>query len=575
VPAKAADPGDFRTPPLVAVNATDSLRRSLAWLCAVRIVIIMLILVSAVLVQSGSGAAAEISFLYRIAIAGFLLSLFHWTTANRLPARTSAWIQVFGDLALVTLLVYSSGGPDSVFTFFYVVVIGTAGFLLHRLGAVLTASTAAILYGSMVELVTYGALPVPPFAALSEWTGPRVRYNVAITVVGLFGVAFMVAYLSEKLLLAREELARQQRALSKLQHLYGNVIASLSSGLLTTDSRQRVTFLNAPGGEMLGLEPAAVAGRFLADLDLPFPCDWESIRKRARGREPYRAETEFDRFGVRRVLGYSLRVLEGPEGDEGTLILFQDLTDVKKLERRVRFNEQLAAVGELAAGIAHEIRNPLASISGSVQVLSNELSVGSTERRLMEIIVSESNRLSGILEEFLRFVRPQERRVADFDVAKTISEVMEIFRLSDEISDSHHIEVDVRPAQYILPGDRDQVRQIVYNVAKNAVRAMTAGGTLTVVGREAADGYEIRFTDTGRGMSPDELSRLFTPFSTAFDDGTGLGMAIVRKIVEDHGGTIDAESRPGEGTTVTISLPRASSAREAAETAAVPIGVAG
>ncbi len=525
--------------------------------------------------QSGSGAGAEISFLYRLVGAAVLLSVFHWTAGRRLPARPSAWIQIVGDLGIVTLLVYSSGGPDSVFTFLYLVVIGTAGFLLYRVGAVLVASFGAILYGSMVELVAYGVLPVPPFAALPEWTGPRVRYNLAITVVGFFGVAFMVSYLSEKLSSAREELARRQKALSRLQHLYANVIASMSSGLLTTDSRQRVTFLNTPGGEMLGLEPSAVTGRYLAELELPFPCDWDSIRKRARGRELYRAETEFDRGGSRRVLGYSLRVLEGAEGDEGTLILFQDLTEVKKLERRVRFNEQLAAVGELAAGIAHEIRNPLASISGSVQVLSNELSVGSTERRLMEIIISESNRLSGILEEFLRFVRPQERRVAPFDVATTISEVMEIFRLSDEVSDAHSIEVDVQPSSSILSGDRDQIRQIVYNVAKNAVRAMTAGGTLTVAGREEPGGYAIRFSDTGRGMGRDELSRLFTPFSTAFDDGTGLGMAIVRRIVEDHGGTIDIESHPGEGTTVSIHLLRDARAREAAETAAVPQGVAG
>jgi signal transduction histidine kinase len=336
-----------------------------------------------------------------------------------------------------------------------------------------------------------------------------------------------------------------------------------------------VTFLNAPGGEMLGLEPSAVIGRPLAELELPFPCDWDSIRKRARGRQPYRAETELVRSNIRRVLGYSLRVLEGADGDEGTLILFQDLTEVKKLEGRLRFNEQLAAVGELAAGIAHEIRNPLASISGSVQVLSNELKVGSTERRLMEIIVSESNRLSGILEEFLRFVRPQERRVAVFDVGATVSEVMEIFRLSDEISDAHEIEVDVSPATSTLSGDRDQIRQIISNVAKNAVRAMDAGGRLQVCGREERGGYTIQFADTGRGMSPDELARLFTPFSTAFDGGTGLGMAIVRKIVEDHGGTIELESRPGEGTTVTIHLPRDARAREAAENAAVPMGVAG
>jgi two-component system sensor histidine kinase PilS (NtrC family) len=433
---------------------------------------------------------------------------------------------------------------------------------------------ASILYGTMLELVAFGALPVPPFASLSEWSSPRVRYNLVITVVGFFGVAFMIAYLSEKLHSAREELARRQKALAKLQHLYANVIASMSSGLLTTDSRQRVTFLNSPGGEMLGLDPAGITGVSLAELDLPFPCDWESIRTRARGRQPYRAETEFVRGGSLRILGYSLRVLEGPEGDEGTLILFQDLTDVKKLERRVRFNEQLAAVGELAAGIAHEIRNPLASISGSVQVLSNELLVGSTERRLMEIIVSESNRLSGILEEFLRFVRPQERRVASFDVATTISEVMEIFRLSDEVSDAHGIELDVFPGSSTLSGDRDQIRQIVYNVAKNAVRAMDAGGRLTISGREEGGWYVIRFADTGRGMSPDELARLFTPFSTAFDGGTGLGMAIVRRIVEDHGGTIDVESHAGEGTTVTIHLPRDARAQPAAEPAAVSMGVA-
>ncbi len=174
----------------------------------------------------------------------------------------------------------------------------------------------------------------------------------------------------------------------------------------------------------------------------------------------------------------------------------------------------------------------------------------------MEIIVSESNRLSKTLEDFLRFVRPQERRVADFDVALAVTEVMDLFRLSDEVSDAHRIGVDVLPSHSNLSGDRDQIRQIIYNIAKNAVRAMAEGGTLTVLGREEDAWYSIRFTDTGRGMSEEQLGRLFTPFSTAFDGGTGLGMAIVRRIVEDHGGAIDAESRPGEGTTVTVLLPR-------------------
>jgi two-component system sensor histidine kinase PilS (NtrC family) len=344
---------------------------------------------------------------------------------------------------------------------------------------------------------------------------------------------------------------------------------------VTADSKQRVTFLNHAGGDILGVAPARATGKKLSEVGLTLPSDWDQIRHRTRGHDGYRSEIEIQRGEQRRMLGYSLRALKDPEGEDGALIVFQDLTEVKKLERQARFNEQLAAVGELAAGIAHEIRNPLASISGSVQVLSNELSVGSAERRLMEIIVSESNRLSKILEEFLRFVRPQERRVAWFDVATSIHEVLELFRLSDEISDAHRIVEDVLPVESLLSGDRDQIRQIVYNVAKNAVRAMPEGGTLTVEGREDGAWYSIKFRDTGRGMSEEEIARVFTPFSTAFDGGTGLGMAIVRRIVEDHGGAIDVESQPGEGTTVTILLPRppavgagivaASAAREAVQ----------
>ena len=160
------------------------------------------------------------------------------------------------------------------------------------------------------------------------------------------------------------------------------------------------------------------------------------------------------------------------------------------------------------------------------------------------------------------------------DVAGNIQEVLDLFRLSDEVSDAHSIVVDVEPPSSILAGDRDQIRQIIYNVAKNALRAMPDGGTLTVKGREDEAWYSIKFRDTGRGMSDEEVARVFTPFSTAFDGGTGLGMAIVRRIVEDHGGAIDVESRPGEGTTVTVMLPREIAARAVPQrAAAAPEGV--
>jgi two-component system sensor histidine kinase PilS (NtrC family) len=537
----------------------DSLKRSLNWLAAIRIAALLLILLSAALLHAGTGVELPVpflNFLFGLNAAALLLGVFHWTVGRWLPPLVSAYLQIFGDLALVTVLVYCSGGPYSVFNFLYLVVIGTSAFLLYRIGAVVLASAGAVLYGAVVQMLASGILPAPPLAPAYDWTGPRVRYNLAVTVAGFYGVAFMVSYLSEKLRSARAELERRQKALHRLQNLYGNVIATMSSGLMTTDSRQRITFLNRAGGDLLGADPARVAGKSLSDFGFVLPEDWRTIWEGGRRWDTFRGEIETDRESSRRVLGYSLRGLKERDGEQGLLILFQDLTELKKLERKARFNEQLAAVGELAAGIAHEIRNPLASISGSVQVLSNELTVGSTERRLMEIIVSESNRLSKILEDFLRFVRPQERRVESFDVANTVSEVMDLFRLSDEVSDAHRVEVDVDPPHSILAGDRDQIRQIIYNVAKNAVRAMAAGGTLRVFGREDDGWYSIRVTDTGRGMSEEELGRLFTPFSTAFDGGTGLGMAIVRRIVEDHGGAIDADSRPGEGTTVTVLLPR-------------------
>ena len=255
----------------------------------------------------------------------------------------------------------------------------------------------------------------------------------------------MVSYLSEKLRGAREELEQRQKALSRIQTLYANVIASMSSGLVTTDSRERVTFLNQAGGDILGIGPARAVGKLLSEIGLALPSDWTrsaSARAGAKG-SARRSKSSAERRGASSATRCARSRTR--TGRTAALIVFQDLTEVKKLERQARFNEQLAAVGELAAGIAHEIRNPLASISGSVQVLSHELSVGSAERRLMEIIVSESNRLSKILEEFLRFVRPQERRVAAFDVAGNIQEVLDLFRLSDEVSDAHRIEADVRP----------------------------------------------------------------------------------------------------------------------------------
>jgi len=212
-------------------------------------------------------------------------------------------------------------------------------------------------------------------------------------------------------------------------------------------------------------------------------------------------------------------------------------------------------VGELSAGIAHEIRNPLAAIAGSVQVLKGSKSLTAQEQRLMSIVLKESERLNKSIAEFLRFVRPQERVPSEFDIAVTLAETLDLLSNSSELRSDHHIEPEIVPPSFLINGDADQIRQVFWNLARNAMQAMPHGGTLLV--RTAVDdgAYNIIFSDSGHGMSEADLQKLFTPFRTNFPSGTGLGMAISYRIVQDHGGRIDVESKEGVGTTITVALP--------------------
>jgi two-component system sensor histidine kinase PilS (NtrC family) len=540
------------------------LRRSLFWLTTIRIVVFVLILLSAILVQVGSEAEVEISYLYGLCAAALVLSAFHWTAGRFLPARAEAYVQILGDLALVCLLVYSSGGPNSVFTFLYLVVIGAAAFLLFRTGAVIIASAAALAHGLMVELTAYEVLPRPRMAAAAPWGGAeRIGYNLAITVVGFYGVAFMVSYLSEKLRGTREELENRQRALSRIQTLYANVLASMSSGLVTADARQRVTFLNQAGGDILGIVPARRSG---STADIGWTCrGLGADPRRTRGaRATVPRSRSRARFPARaRLLGARA---QGPGRRGRALIVSRTSRRSSGSSGRRGSTSSSRPSESWRPGSRTRSETPRVDLGIGrccpTSFRSGRPSAGSWRSSCRSPIGSQDPR--GVPP-----VRAAAgRRVASFDVAGSIKEVLALFRLSDEVSDAHRIVDDVRPETSPLSGDRDQIRQIVYNVAKNAVRAMPDGGTLTVEGREDDAWYSIKFRDTGRGMSQEEIARVFTPFSTAFDGGTGLGMAIVRRIVEDHGGAIDVESAPGAGTTVTILLPRSAAAHVAAGRAA-------
>ncbi|HET9795331.1 MAG TPA: ATP-binding protein [Thermoanaerobaculia bacterium] len=529
----------------------DSLTRSLRFLTIIRLVVAGTIVLSSVLIQASAGLSLRLGPIYAVGGAAVVLSGIWVAVRRALRPVQEAYLQLGGDVFLVTALVYFSGASDSVFTFLYLVVIAVAAFFLLRPGALLVASLASILYGLTIELTAYEVIPAPPLFYRTDWTSPSLLFSLCFTIAGFYGIALLASLIAEKLHLARREISERTIEFEKMRALHADVIESMSSGLATVDATGIVTFLNRGGGEILERLPLEAKGCWIWDLGLLSAEEWQSVTSGWFRSPATRGETEIG--GERpRTIGYSIRKLKGTAG---FLVLFQDLSDVKSLEAEARAREKLAAVGQLAAGIAHEIRNPLASISGSAQMLGNEMRTGSSERRLVEIIVAESRRLSKILEDFLHYARPGAPQCVMFDVGASLSEAMNLFSHSDEVRDHHLLNLQVESAASIF-GDPGQVRQIFWNVARNAISAMPDGGILDVTGRVEGDWYSIRFHDTGRGMSPERQEMLFQPFATAFDGGTGLGMAIVRRLVEEHGGRIRVDSRPGFGTAIEIFLPR-------------------
>jgi len=536
------------------VPAEDSaaLRSLLRSYASLRLIVVFTLMFSAFLIQITFDVSLPLNLIYYLVAFACSLSVGSLLSLERIPAEANAGLQLLGDLVVVTGLVWISGGPDSSFTFLYLAIVAAASILLGRRGALSTAGLAAVFYTVLVDLMYWGA--VPSLEGPRHWPVATLVGNVALNLAAFAGTGLLVSAASEKLRDARRDLERRKGEIARLQALHASVLSSMSSGVLTADLDGLVTYANRAATDLLDLAAVDVVGRSVLATGLLDPAGWERIR--ATEGEALRFEAVRPTRGSEAFFGVSASPLRDPSGRAtGRILIFQNLTRLKKLEGEVRLKEKMAAVGELAAGIAHEIRNPLASISGSVQVLKGMVAPGSAELKLMDIVVTESQRLARILEDFLRYVRPRERAVEAVDAPAALRDVLTLLAHSDEISPRHAIAVDLDPPSAVLAADPGQLRQIFWNVARNAVAAMPAGGSLAVKARLEDGSWTVSFADEGRGMSAEERDRLFTPFAHSFPGGTGLGLAIVYRIVEEHGGRIDVETEPHRGTTVTISLP--------------------
>ena len=537
-------------------------RRRLAWLIASRAIVSTLLLGSGLLFQINSPGAVPVRPFFTLIGIAYGLTVVYAVmlrAADRLPWLAD--VQLGIDACVITAFIAVSGGVSSYFSLLYVLPIIAAATLLRRRGALTVGLLSALLYGALVLAQYQGPLPwAGPWLAFSGVALPPARvaqYTVAINIFAFLAVAALAGSLAENLSLTGARLERASREILDLQAFNQDIIDSLTSGLLTAEVGGRVLSFNQAAGEITGLSSTQMIDRHVGDvLQLP-----DEVRRALGadldGERSRRAEFFYHRPDGRRIeIGMAAAHLMAP-GKAGFLITFQDVTDVKRLERDARVKQRLAAVGEMAAGIAHEIRNPLSSMGGSIQVLREELTLSEDQAQLMDIVLRESKRLNDTIRGFLAYARPQPTAVERVDLAKTVADTALLLRNSPEIQPGQRVEADVPAAPVWFDADEGQIRQVLWNLATNGLRAMPSGGRLRLAvspGRPHSSGATLEVEDEGVGIPPEELDSIFQPFHGTFARGSGLGLAIVHRIVSDYDGEIEVSSSVGKGTTVRVRL---------------------
>ena len=527
-------------------------RRKLLWLVTMRAGAVTLLL--------GAGTFAAFSeparkvFFFLIALT-YALTIVYVLTLRR--AERTPWlldVQFAADAVIISGLVLVTGGAQSYFSSLYALPIIAASTVRFLRGAVTTAIISAGLYVAVV-VAQYSNAAAPIIPGLTpEMEVSEALFTIGLNLFGFASVAVLAGELGERLRVAGQELERTSSELAELQAFNAYVIDSLTSGLATMDRHGVLISFNPAAEQITGVPAANAIGRPARDV-LQLPDTFaEALETGEPG--PRRSEFSYIRNDRRQIeIGLSSAPLLTPQGQAGRLLTFQDVTDQRRRDREARIQQRLAAVGEMAAGIAHEIRNPLASMSGSIQVLRQELPLNSEQEQLMDIVLRESERLNDTIRNFLAYARPQRASLKKLDLRQALHDTAALLRNSTELKESHRLEVDVPPAPVIFEADEAQVKQIVWNLATNGLRAMPDGGRLRLSTSANGHGAVIAVKDEGVGITREELDGIFQPFRGAFFKGSGLGLSIVHRIVSDYGGEIQVTSDAGQGTTVTIRLP--------------------
>ena len=555
-------------------EAASPLRHRMLPLLAGRLIVAFGILVGALALtaeRARAGTDVPERGLYATVVLAFVTTILAVVVNSRVRRRRAfAGLQLASDVAIVSALVHFSGGKDSFFGFLYVPITVYAALLFGRRGAYAASALGAAGYGSVLllahwESMTRGAQAPDP-VQLAVW---------GLNAGALMLVALLASALSRERDRAGRALAETSRDLASLQRLHQRTVESLTSGLITTDPFGHITSWNPEAERIIGASASSVLGR---ELDAVIPGAYARVLEAASSGEKFRARLRHRSCrGEELYLGLAgSRLLVGDGDPGGYVVIFQDVTKVVEMEAELRRHERLAGIGQLAANLAHEIRNPLAAISGSIQILEG----GSTDaesdeaRRLMNIVLRETDRLNALITDFLLFARPAPARPEPVAIGRVLHDMAQLFE--SVRPPSVQLVMEAPPELRVIADDR-QLRQLLWNLFLNAVQAMPEGGCLEIRAQHAAaqgvslerrngnaEGppwVEIRVADTGTGIAEDVLERIFDPFFTTKKEGSGLGLATVHRIVEGNGGHVKVESAVGRGTRFCVLLPAAERAR--------------
>ncbi len=488
-------------------------------------------------------------------IAAFLSILYFFILRLSKDYYWQIRVQFLVDVFLITWLVWRTGDVTSPYITLYIVLISVASMFLGKRATIILACLCVVLF-AFLSSASYFAF-IESYSTTSE-------FSKIIQIVGIHSVAFLVVGLLSARLAERysstKELEVTTKTLANLRVLHERIIESIRSGLITIDLEGTIYTFNKTAEEITGRTSAEMRGKSIFSLfgDIQREIEHALADEYHTTEFQRRYEIGFttpDGFVVQ--LGYSISPLFAESGDKtGLIVTFQDLTEIRSMEESGRRKDRLAAVGRVAAGLAHEIRNPLGAMRGAIQVLESKTEKDSSQMKLMEIILRESDRLNDIITNFLKYARPKASKFSVIDIRQPIEDTITLLRHSPDVNGNHIIVTDLPEKPIMISADESQLKQIFWNLSRNSIQSMADGGTLNVsLNKTSRNRISITFSDTGCGMSPKQVGQLFEPFSKSTSGGTGLGLSIVYQIIRDHDGTINVSSKEDTGTEIRIGIP--------------------